>query len=503
MRVFEASNVKKHFEGVVALKNANLKVERFKVCGLVGANGSGKSTFSKICSGLLKPDSAEISIDGKDVSIGSYKKADELKISLVHQNLSLVPDLTVWENIVLGKENSFGKIFLNNRIDKESAFETIANLIEDDIPLSARVSSLSPSQKMIVEITKALFRNPELLILDEPTAALEYKQVEQLFRKVEQLKKRGILLVFISHRIWEIIRICDVVFAFRNGEMVGTVDFDRQPRDERLILPLVTGDEEIGYCLEKKSRNFSLGRSQVNIKAENLSLRTNLRNVSFEAKEGEILGIGGLNGQGQEELMRVLSGALRPTVGRIFLRGEEKKITNVNRTIRNGIYFVPGDRQRDGLFMSNDVFFNIIMPSFPLRKASFSPNFRVLEDITENIIKKTAISPQNRKMTVNNLSGGNQQKVVFGKWLQFEPTVLLLNDPAKGIDIGAMRYLYKLIHELAENGTTVILYASSNEELICNCDRVLVMFEGAIVKELSDDEITDGNLIQYSLRITV
>ena len=503
MHTFEALNVKKHFQGVIALKGAGIKVESNKICGLVGANGSGKSTFSRICAGLIKPDCASFSIDGTQVQIENYEKAKQHKIALVHQNLSLIPDLTVWENIVLGNESFRGSFFLDNKSDRETASRTLKELTGDSISLDVKVSELSPGEQMLVEISKALYCNPDLLILDEPTAALEYKQVESLFAKIEECKKRGVLIVFISHRIWEITRICDVVYAFRNGESAGTVDFEKQERDEQLILPLVTGEESFLQGLERKIQNFSELHSSEAIKLENLSFLTKLNRISLKADKGEIIGIGGLTGQGQEELLRVISGELQPTEGSIILKGDKIRINNVKHAIREGIYYIPGDRQRDGLFMTNDVLFNTILPRMPLRSDSYVPNISKLNSLTDDIIEKTALHPKDRTMIVGNLSGGNQQKVVLGKWLQFAPSVLLLNDPAKGIDIGAMKLLYKIIHELAENGTTVILYASSNEELICNCDRVLVMFEGSLVKELSGNQLTDENLIKYSLRITV
>ena len=382
MECFEATKVRKHFVGVTALRDAHLRVRRSQICGLVGANGSGKSTFSKICAGVLRADSCDISIDQASVQISSTADADRFRISLVHQNLSLVPDLTVWENIVLGKENTRARIFMDGSRDRKRARDVLYDLLPDGIPLDSKVAALPPGQKMLVEIAKALSRSPDLLILDEPTAALEYRQVDQLFAKIENLKKRGILIVFISHRIWEITRICDTVFAFRNGETVGEIDFCRQPRDERLILPLVVGEEGLQSCLEKKGVNQSLAASEVALQAENLSLKSRLRGVSFETRRGEILGIGGLHGQGQEELIQVLAGAVRPTEGKIRLDGAALRSRGVSRAIHNGIYLVPGDRQRDGLFMQNDVFFNTVMPRFPLRKDGFVPSFRTLTDVT-------------------------------------------------------------------------------------------------------------------------
>lgn len=501
MELFEATGVRKHFVGVTALREAFLHVRRGQVCGLVGANGSGKSTFSKICAGVLRADQCTIAIDGKPVHISNTKDADAFGISLVHQNLSLAPDLAVWENIVLGKENTRASVFVDSRKDRAHAWDVLNDLLPDQIPLDEKVSALSPGQKMIVEIAKAISRSPELLILDEPSAALEYKQVDHLFAKIEDLKKKGVLMVFISHRIWEVTRICDTVFAFRNGETVGEIDFSRQQRDERLILPLVAGEEGLQSSFEKKVTNGSLDASVVSVRADNVSLKSRLRSVSFEARRGEILGIGGLHGQGQVELIRVLAGAVRPTEGKVFLNGTQVKGRGVSHAIAHGMYFVPGDRQQDGLFMQKDVFFNTVMPRFPLHKDGFIPSLRRLAEVTRSVIERISLNPPLPRMVVNNLSGGNQQKVVFGRWLQFAPEVLLLDDPAKGVDIGAMHYLYRLVGELAANGTTVILYASSNEELISNCDRVLIMFEGRFVKELKGDELTDENLVKHSLRI--
>lgn len=498
---FEARSVKKHFGGVKALQDAYLETDNTRICGLVGANGSGKSTFSRICAGIILPDEAEIFINSQKVSFKDSAEADEHGVAMVHQNLSLIPDLTVWENIVLGKERNWGKLFIDTRKDRILAEEFLTDLIPEGVPLDIRVSKLTPGQKQMVEIAKAIFRKPRLLILDEPTAALEYKQVEYLFKKIKILKDSGVAIIFISHRLWEIVNICDVVYAFRNGRTVGTVDFSVKPRDQKLIFPLVVGEEGIATEPDNHSTEERV-HNEVVVKVEELGLKENVKNVSFQAKRGEILGIGGLGGQGQEELIMLLSGGVRQTEGKIGIKGLKKfKYHGVNEAIRRGVYLVPGDRQKEGLFLQKNILFNVIIPRFSLKKLKVIPGKKKMEDVTEKVIKKAAVQPPDKAMLVKNLSGGNQQKVVFGRWLQFEPEVLLLNDPAKGIDIGAMNYLYKVVHELVEAGTTVILYASSNEELVAHCDRVLIMFEGSIVKELVGDQITDKNLVQYSLRL--
>ena len=485
---------------MVALKDANFRFEGNKICGLVGANGSGKTTFARICAGLIQKEAGELLVGGKRVDINSPQEARNLGIVLAHQNLSLIPDLTVWQNICLGHERRIGRLFLDNRRAQNSAAAILEELVPGEIGLEVKVASLTPAQKQMVEIAKALSQNPELLILDEPTAALKYNHVEQLFRKIVNLKNRGVSIIFVSHRLWEVTRICDLVFAFRNGETVGQVDFQQQPRDENLIVPLVTGENIRSIDVDKKvMRDFcDIPHS---LRLSGVSVGTKLKDVSLAVKRGEVVGIGGLQGQGQEELIMLIAGAARARGGKLFLEDQELHLRHPRHALRKGIYLVPGDRIRDGLFVNHSVFNNIIFPRIPLRQTGLFLRFSRLFDITDQIIKKAGLVPPRRRMPVKNLSGGNQQKVVFGRWLQFSPRVLLLNDPAKGIDILAKGQLYELVHELAQAGTSVILYASSNEELISNCDRVLIMFEGRVVEEISYEAICDEKLITSSLRV--
>ena len=497
---FTGTHVSKRFEGVQALGDANLAFEGNTICGLVGANGSGKTTFARICAGLIRMDAGEIRIDGATVQLHSPQDARGLGIVLAHQNLSLIPDLTVWQNIRLGHEKRIGGVFLDDGEARAAAVKILEDLIPGEIDLDAKVSFLSPAHKQMVEIAKAVSQQPKLLILDEPTAALKYDHVEQLFRKVRDLKANGVSVIFVSHRLWEITRLCDIVIAFRNGETVGVVDFQKVPRNENLIVPLVTGENIKSIDVDKKQKkNFATGNFSLAL--QGVSVGTRVRNVSLGVKPGEVLGIGGLNGQGQEELIMLLAGATRARTGRILLDGAEVVLRHPRHALRRGIYLVPGDRIRDGLFVDHSVFTNVIFPRIPLQLSGFFLNMQKLFGITDQVISKASLTPARRSMSVRTLSGGNQQKVVFGRWLQFSPKVLLLNDPAKGIDILAKGQLYRLVHELAAGGTSVILYASSNEELIANCDRVLIMFEGSIAEEVGYEDICDEKLITSSLRV--
>ncbi|MHB1275571.1 MAG: sugar ABC transporter ATP-binding protein [Candidatus Humimicrobiaceae bacterium] len=499
MKSFEAVNVKKRFEGVIALKNLDFKFEGPKICGLVGANGSGKTTFAKICCGLVRRDEGQFFIDGRQVDINSPFDAKKFGIVLAHQNLSLIPEMSVWENIDLGHEERQGGIFFNNKKAKDTAFQFLDDLFHGEISIETKIGDLSPSQKQMVEIAKALSQNPKMLILDEPTAALEYFHVERLFKKILELKDNGISIIFISHRLWEIIKICDTVYAFRNGEDVGTVDFRKQPRDEKLVVPLVTGTAGYEMNNSKSCKKEFKNRESI-LQLKEISFKNKLKDINFKVREGEILGIGGLQGQGQEYLTMLIAGAISPSAGKIIFDKKEIRLKQPIDAINKGIYLVPGDRTTDGLFMDQRIFNNVVYPRFSLRKDKFFLSFSKLFKITDNIISKTSLVPAKRDIIVSNLSGGNQQKVVFGRWLQFLPKILVLNDPAKGVDIQARNDLYKIVRELAAQGTTVILYSTSNEELISNCDRVLIMFEGQIVEEIQHENICHEKIVSSSLR---
>ncbi len=499
MKSFEAKNVRKNFGGVEALKNADFKMEGAQISGLVGANGSGKTTFARICAGLVRADNAEIYIDGKSVVINTPLDAKKFGIVLVHQNLSLIPDLSVWENINLSNEKRSKGPFLDNRYAKELARKVLADLGLEDVPIDTKVADIGPGEKQIVEIAKALSKDPKLLILDEPTAPLEYHQVEKLFKKVRELKEQGVSVIFISHRLWEITKLCDIVHMFRNGETVGTIDFGKQPRDENLIVPFVAGPGGDTNYIKKEKRDFSKVEKVLELK--NISFLTKVSDIDLNLRKGEIIGLGGLSGQGQQELLMIIAGVLKPTKGKIYQDGKEVTLRHPMNAIRNEIFLIPGDRQKDGLFIDHSIFNNIIYPRYSQKNERLMLDFKSLNQKTDLIINKMSVVPPMKSLPVGKLSGGNQQKVVFGRWLQFNSKILLLNDPAKGIDIQAKSDLYRLVNEISHGGTSVILYASSNEELINNCDRVLIMFEGKIVEDICHEEICDEKLLKSSLRV--
>lgn len=494
--ILEVKGVRKCFGGVVALSDGNLVCRIGKITGLLGANGSGKSTISKIITGVYNADCGEINYNGQCVKYKNPNEARRDGIAMVFQNLSLVPDLTVWQNIVLGAEQKKG-IGLDNKSAKKLS-EEIINKLYPGLDINKKVNQLNPGEMQIVEIAKAISAEPRLLILDEPTAALEQAQVKNLFAYMRELANQGVSMIFTSHRMWEVMEICDDVIIFRNGENVASIDFHTEGKDAEKIISYITGDSKKAEC-EKVNREIT-GETVLSIKGMNYGKL--LRDISFDLKKGELLGIGGLAGQGQNELMLALAGAYPEMKCEAEIKGEKVKLTKPVNAVRNSILLVPGDRQLEGLFLKDSVYKNTIFPKLALkRQPVFTPSKKYRAEC-ENIVRTLSVKTHTIDTSVGTLSGGNQQKVVVGKWLTFDVNVLLLADPAKGVDIGAKRDLYQYIMNMVkEKDTSVILYASDCEELIEYCDRVLIMYEGQIVDTLEGCNINEDEIVSASLRV--
>lgn len=496
--VLEAKGVRKSFGGVVALSDGNLMCHRGRITGLLGANGSGKSTMSKIIAGVYRPDGGEIWYKGRQVHYRNPREARKDGIALVFQNLSLVPDLTVWQNVVLGIEKSRG-IFLDNREAKEISQRILQRLLPG-LDINRKVFELSPGEKQIVEIAKAIAERPQLLILDEPTAALEQAQVRNLFAYMRELAQSGVAIVFTSHRLWEVMEICDDVTIFRNGATVAYIDFAKEAKDPERIVSCITGEAKTNAFEGRKlvKEGFSEAFFRVRVRSRTKSLQDGL---SFEVGRGEILGIGGLAGQGQSELLYALAGSHPKVQCEVEISGRKVLVRSPQDAIQNGILFVPGDRQQEGLFLEHSVYSNMVFPRLALpRHPAVIPEKRYREACM-NVVQLLSIKLPDLDASVHALSGGNQQKVVVGKWLSFDVQVFLLADPAKGVDIGAKRDLYEYIRRLArERGVGVLLYASDHEELAHYADRVLIMYEGRIVAELSGEDVTEEAITAASVR---
>ena len=482
---------------MVALSNGNLTCAAGRITGLLGANGSGKSTISKIIVGVYSPDEGDIKYRGKPVRFRNPDEARKEGIAMVYQNLSLVGDLTVWQNIVLGKEKRKG-VFLNDRAARDLSRSILENLLPG-MDIERMVFDLSPGEMQIVEIAKAIASAPKLLILDEPTSALGKAEVRSLMAYMRWLADSGVAITFTSHRLWEVMDICDDVTVFRNGENVGVIDFAKEGKHQDQLVQLITGksnrEKFVKACVSSPCEESLFT-------VRNLRCGDALRDVSIDLRRGEILGIGGLAGQGQQELLLALAGAYRGASCEAEVNHRPVRLTSPKNAIAERVLLVPGDREQDGLFPQHSVFSNMVFPKAALKgEPLFIPKKRRTEEC-EAATEALSIVVHDLDAPVNTLSGGNQQKVVVGKWLSFDAAVLLLADPAKGVDVGAKRDLYAYIaREVKERQIGVVLYASDNEELIEYCDRVLIMYEGQIVASLEGDEINEERIIAASMRV--
>lgn len=495
--VLAAREIVKKFGGVVALANGQLQVRAGQITGLLGANGSGKTTLLKILAGIHQPTSGELKAGESVMTIDSPSRASQMGIGMVHQHLSLIDEMAVWKNISLGVErtNRFGF----SRPERDLVSDLCADF-GVAVPLDQPVKDLSPGLKQLVEILKALYRKPRILLLDEPTAALELEEVKKLFTVLRRIASDGVSMVFTSHRMWEVMEICDHVTVFRNGRFVEEIDLHEGRRDANYLVSLISGKERSEQTTAKPlfAKSGTPFAEIRNLRLPDFRYASH-ESIGISIYAGEIVGISGLQGQGQEDLLWALAGMLPRTVVSMDLDGAAVRIKQVRDAIHHGIFLIPGDRNREGQFNQHSIAFNLSYPQLAIEPPGFFLDGDQIRDDSLQIMSRLSIKAESEKTLVQNLSGGNQQKVVLGKWLNRKPKILLLSDPAKGIDIEAKRQLYDVIKELASEGVSVILYASDNRELVAICDRVYVMFEGKVIEELENEQICSEDLTAHSL----
>ena len=488
-----AHHLVKRYGGVVALDDGSLDVESGEVVALMGANGSGKSTLGKIITGAVVPDGGRLLLDGEEVRFSSPQAARRAGISAVYQELSLVPDMTVAENIWLANEPvALGQV---RRKERKERTTRLLSLFEDALGPSvgpdSLVSDLSPSDRQIVEILKALSREPRVMILDEATASLGARQVERLFELVGEWKDRGMALIFISHRMEEIFQIADRATVLRSGRTVGAADL-KETSEEQLVELMIEGG-----VAERRIEHPADADDEKTVLLETEDLRSSVLNgVSLQLREGEILGLGGLQGQGQSDLLLALFGAV-PHSGTVRLAGEEAHLSRPHKAMQKGLAFVPGDRGGEGLLPIRSILENLLLPSWS-RYGAFL-NLRRARNDSEEVSQGLRLKMGSLDHPVSSLSGGNAQKVVLGKWLMRDPKVLLLDDPTKGVDVGAKVEFYKILSDLRQRGVAILLHSSDDEELLGLCDRVLVMRDGAVRRELSGGDLNKSALVSASV----
>lgn len=486
-----ARQVVKRFGGVVALADGQLEVRSGEVVALLGANGSGKSTLTKIITGVHQPDGGELLIDGKAVRFTSPQDARRLGIAAVYQELSLVPDLTVTENIWLTHEPLRG-VNLDRRQmqartrDLLGLFAGAVKALQPD----ALVKHLSPDERQVVEILKAISADPRLIILDEATASLDSKQVARLFDLIPQWKASGMGIVFVSHRMEEIFAIADRATVLRSGRFVGHADIGSTTRSAL-----------VGMMIEGASSTHDFRvpavKPEANTRLTVRGLRAGMvRHADLDLRDGELLGIGGLQGQGQADLLLALFGAI-PASGAVMLSGKPCRFGHPRDAMGRGVAFVPGDRGSEGLLLIRSILENMHLPNW----SKFGPllNMKRAREEGMNIAQELRIVMGGLDLPVSSLSGGNAQKVVIGKWLNRQPNLLLLNDPMKGVDVGAKAGFYELLTQLSARGMATLFYSSDDEELLGLCHRVLVFHDGGIAAELRGDTLTRAHLVSASM----
>ena len=491
MPILQASGVRKQFGGVVALAGAQFTLEPGEVHALIGSNGCGKSTLCKIIAGAVAADAGRLLLDGREASFAGPRQAAAAGIGVFYQDLSLIPEMTVAENIFLGREPRAPSGLVNRVALREAADAALAQLrdvLGAGVSADARVAELSADQCQLVEALKVLAADPRVVIFDEATAALDRNQVAALFERIRALKAQGRAVIFITHRMDEVFEIADRVTVMRNGATVLTSPIGETTRDA--LVTAMVGDAVAAHA---RRRRHAPGAA-VALQATGLSA-AKLEDVSFELRRGEILGLGGLHGQGQSDLLRALFGALPLRRGTVQVDGQPLNPYGPRAVMRRSVAYVSGDRARFGVMAIRPIFENLVI-SLLARDRRWTVARRRLEGVIAPFIERLKLKFSSLRAAVSELSGGNQQKVVIGRWLATRPGVLLLDDPTKGIDIQTKEDLYATMDELCSQGVSIVLHSSDDEELLAVADRVLVFNGGRVVAELSGEQRTRFALYQ-------
>lgn len=490
--VLEMIGIKKSFSGIYALSGIDFRLEQGEVHALLGENGAGKSTLIKVLGGIYQPDEGNIKIRGKEVKINGVLAARENGVGIIHQEIVLVPYLSVAQNLFLGREimTKYGTV------DKEEmnkrATEMIASL-GVKIKADTLVENLTIAQQQMVEIVKAVSFNGNIIVMDEPTSSLSNEEVEQLFVIIEALKKKQVSIIYISHRMEELFRISDRVTVIRDGSYVGTRKTSETNPNE-LVAMMVGRDLESFY-----TRDYcDLEKAPVALKVEGLTQKGVFENVGFEVHKGEILGFAGLVGAGRSEIMESIFGARKDVTGNVYLHGKKVRFKNPMEAIKAGIALVPEDRKKQGLVLDNSVSFNMTLSSLRFYMSGIAISEKKKKKVVSEYSSMLRLKAASPEIEAGSLSGGNQQKVVLGKWLATKPDVLILDEPTRGVDVNAKFEIYTVINELAKQGIAIVMVSSELPEIINMCDNVCVVRGGRLVGKLSREELTQEEIMRYA-----
>lgn len=488
--LLELRNITKSFPGVLALDKVQLEIRPGEVHVLMGENGAGKSTLMKIVDGIYRPDDGEIFVRGQQTNIHSPIEAMELGIAMIHQELNTVLHMTIAENIFLGRE--MGKGILYEKKEMALQAKKVLEQLEIDLNPNQKVIELSVAQRQMVEIAKAVSKNAQIIIMDEPTSAISDKEVEALFAIIKRFRKEGKGIIYISHKMDEIFRIADRITVMRDGKTVGTYNA-QDITSEQLVAKMVGRELKEVY---PRQISYEMGEEILNVK--NLSSTDAFENVAFQLKKGEILGISGLMGAGRSEVAEAIFG-LREKSGEIIVNGKKTVIHKPKDAIKAGIAFITEDRARTGLNLKTTVkkdVSTLTLSQYCNRLAIINKGKE--NQVVEASINKLRIKTPSSNQSVKNLSGGNQQKVIIARWLLADPDILIMDEPTRGIDVGAKFEIYTIMRELAASGKAILMISSELPEIIGMCDRTIVMHEGRVTGELSKEEMTQENIMKLA-----
>jgi ribose transport system ATP-binding protein len=491
------SGVSKRYGGVTALDGVDFSCAPGTIHAILGENGAGKSTLIKIISGVVQPDAGAIYLGDDPVRFAHPIEANRAGIVCVFQELSLLPTLSVADNIAIGQAGQQWGL-LDNKAQLHRAEALLARVGCEDINPREWVGDLSLSRRQMVEIAKAIGKNPQLLILDEATSALTSADVHRVFDLLDKLRDEGVALLYISHRMHEIETLADVLSVFRNGHHIET--FAKGTRTEEEIVQLMIG-RDMAQTFPPKPV-VQQPRTPV-LEVDQLSWEDQLNDISLTLGKGEILGLGGLDGQGQKEFLLALFGALKDVRGTVHIDGQPAIIDGPHAAKREtlGLALVPEDRKTEGLILSMGIGSNLSLASLDRLKNGLVIDAENEHQHIEQMLERLQIKIGHSEDAVSSLSGGNQQKVVLAKWLMTHPKILMLNDPTRGIDVGTKGELYQLFRQLADSGTSILLYSTDYDELIGLCDRVMIFYQGRIVRQLQGDQISETNIVASALNM--
>ena len=493
--LLDIKGLEKTFPGVRALKGVNLTVNKGEIHALMGENGAGKSTLIKVLTGIYQKNGGTICFDGEEINARTPIEANEKGISTIYQELNLVLFQTVYENLFLGREprTKFGSI------DRKAMISEAKRILEElgiEIDVTRPLKNYSTAIQQMVAIARAVSINAKLVIMDEPTSSLDTHEVQVLFRIIRQLKSKGISVIFISHKLDEIFEICDRLTVFKDGEYVG--DYDIGELNQLKLISLMVGKDTVE--LERNKQGYEFANAKVIAEMKDIRQGMRLNGINIEIKQGEVVGLAGLLGSGRTELAQVLFGSGMPDNGEIFWWGEKAGIHSPADAIKKGMGFCTEDRKTEGIIPHLSVLENITIALLPKLNSFGFVKTKEQDEIVRSYIDRLKIKTPTPEQAICNLSGGNQQKVLLARWMCMNPKLMILDEPTRGIDVGAKAEIEQLIQEFSKSGISVLMISSEIAELERNCDRIIVMREGRVIGELAGDQISQDKVMETIAR---